>query len=110
MKYLVDTNIWLERLLDQERSNDVEKLFNETPSDELCISDFSLHSIGVIMNRFKKGDDFVEFIDDLFSVNQVNIVSLSPIELKDIVEVIKYQKLDFDDAYQFKSAKNIPWK
>lgn len=44
--YLVDTNIWLERLLDQTRSDEVRQFLDATPSEHLFISDFSLHSIG----------------------------------------------------------------
>ena len=105
MRYLVDTNIWLERLLGQERSDDVKSLLDKIPASNLYISDFSLHSIGLILNRFKKGKDFSKFINDLFVYNQVKLITLSPIELKEIVEVINLYKLDFDDSYQFLSAK-----
>lgn len=46
MNYLVDTNIWLERMLDQERAADVAEFLNRVPADQLCLTDFSLHSIG----------------------------------------------------------------
>lgn len=49
--YLVDTNIWLERLLDQEKSEEVGRFLAKTPTNRLIISDFSLHSIGVILDR-----------------------------------------------------------
>ena len=31
--YLVDTNIWLERLLEQERSEEVAKFLNSIPTE-----------------------------------------------------------------------------
>ena len=46
--YLLDTNIWLERLLDQERTEEVGQVLTQLPSDEIAITDFSFHSIGVI--------------------------------------------------------------
>jgi hypothetical protein len=44
--YLVDTNVWLERLLDQERSEDVAEFLDRVSSDLLAITDFGFHSIG----------------------------------------------------------------
>ena len=37
--YLVDTNIWLERLLDQARSGEVGHFLNHIPSERLFITD-----------------------------------------------------------------------
>jgi len=37
--YLVDTNVWLERLLDQERSEEVGRFLDRVPSDRLFITD-----------------------------------------------------------------------
>ena len=42
--YLVDTNVWLERLLDQERSDEVGEFLKQRPSDNLFITDFALPS------------------------------------------------------------------
>jgi predicted nucleic acid-binding protein len=52
--YLVDTNVWLERLLDQERSEDVRRFLAATASERLFITDFTLHSIGVVLIRLNK--------------------------------------------------------
>jgi predicted nucleic acid-binding protein len=43
--YLVDTNIWLERLLDQERSVEVGEFLSAVHSDQMGITDFSVCSI-----------------------------------------------------------------
>jgi len=48
MSYLLDTNIFLEILLGQDKK-EVCKKFLETHIGEIFISDFSLHSIGVIL-------------------------------------------------------------
>jgi hypothetical protein len=50
--YLVDTNIWLERLLDQEKSEEVGNFLTHTSSEQLFVTDFVLHSIGVILNIY----------------------------------------------------------
>ncbi len=57
--YLVDTNIWLERLLDQEKSEVVGKFLDYVSSAQLSITDFALHSIGVILSRMKRRDAFL---------------------------------------------------
>ena len=53
--FLVDTNIWLERILNQSRAEEVSQFFDRVPSGQLFITDFALHSIGVILGRFSKG-------------------------------------------------------
>jgi len=45
--YLLDTNIFLELLLDQERADDVEKLLRSAPRERFHISEFSLYSVGI---------------------------------------------------------------
>ncbi len=71
MKYLVDTNIWLERLLNQEQSASVGRFLANMPTDELAISDFSLHSIGVILFRLNKLMVFNTFVSDVLVFGNV---------------------------------------
>jgi len=52
--YLVDTNIFLEILLKQDKSKDC-KDFLDKNMDQINITDFSLHSIGVILFQAKGG-------------------------------------------------------
>jgi predicted nucleic acid-binding protein len=104
-KYLVDTNVWLERLLDQEKSDVVSKLFDLVPTDELFVSDFSMHSIGVILSRLKRYDVFKKFIDDLFINGEIELLTLDTMDLLDVVGNIQKYKLDFDDSYQFSVAQ-----
>lgn len=62
--YLVDTNIWLERLLNQERSDDVGDFLSKTPSNHLCMTDFAFHSIMVILTKLQKTDVLLQFTQD----------------------------------------------
>jgi predicted nucleic acid-binding protein len=103
--YLLDTNIWLERLLDQDKSETVGKFLDAVPSEVLFISDFSFHSIGVILCRIKKRDVLTQFTDDVFTNGEVSLLSLEPEDIVDIVEIIEEYNLDFDDAYQYITAK-----
>jgi hypothetical protein len=56
--YLLDTNIWLERLLGQARTGEVGQFLDEISADQLFITDFSFQSIGVILSPL--GQDCIE--------------------------------------------------
>ena len=51
--FLVDTNIFLEILLGQRKKEEAKKFLSENIG-RLYITDFSLHSIGVILFKLKK--------------------------------------------------------
>jgi len=51
---LLDTNIWLERLLAQERSEEVGDFLKSLPSEQIYITDFSFHSVSIILLRLNK--------------------------------------------------------
>lgn len=100
MKFLVDTNIWLELLLGQEKSETVSLFLEQVSLDDLFVSDFAIHSIGVILSKKKKADVFSEFLDDLFVNGQITQLSLNPVELHQVATNILEFNLDFDDGYQ----------
>jgi len=84
--FLVDTNIFLEILLGQDKK-EVCKRFLAKNIGNLNITDFSLHSIGVILFRYSKEDIFRKFVEDVMP--DTKILSL-PMELyRDIVIVRK---------------------
>jgi len=61
--FLVDTNIFLEILLKRAKRKKRKKFLNDHIG-RLHISDFSLHSLGVILLRFRKQSTSQKFIDD----------------------------------------------
>ncbi len=71
LNYLLDTNVWLERLLDQDRADEVKQLLETSPSDCLLITDFSFHSIGLILLRLGSPEALLTFTSDLFTDNAV---------------------------------------
>jgi uncharacterized protein len=103
--YLLDTNIWLERLLDQEKAGIVGEFLNKIAGDQLTISDFSLHSIGVILVRLKQEKLLNMFIDDLFSQGKITMMGVPPEELKKVTRFTGKFHLDFDDGYQYVLCK-----
>jgi uncharacterized protein len=105
IKYLVDTNVWLERLLDQEKSDIAQKFFDSISPVNIFVSDFAIHSIGIILSKLNKLDFLSRFIDDLFINGQIEQLSLDTSDLMNVVANIKRFKLDFDDSYQYTVAQ-----
>jgi predicted nucleic acid-binding protein len=103
--YLVDTNVWLERLLDQTKAEQVGQFLSRTPSDQLFISDFAFHSIGVILGRLERTDILLLFARDTFVDGAVSLVHLEPEDTPQLVQAMTQFSLDFDDAYQYVIAE-----
>ena|ERR1035438_7484969 len=99
---LADTNIFLEILLDQEAKERCKQFLSDN-IEQIAISDFSLHSVGLILFREGKHDKFNQFLDDILPM--IPLFTLPKecyLKLKD--DSIT-NKLDFDDTYQFCIAK-----
>jgi uncharacterized protein len=101
MNYLVDTNIFLEILLNQAHRKKCEA-FLQGENGAAWISDFTLHSIGVLLFRQKRTELFEKFAADTLA--RLTILSLSDTGYSKLGEVNKRNALDFDDAYQFSVA------
>jgi len=100
--YLIDTNIFLSVLLGQGKSERCRRFLSDNRGS-LHISDFSLHSIGVILFRNDKPGLFRKFVEDALPL--LSVQSL-PLHLyKDIPDVSNRLGLDFDDAYQYLLAR-----
>ena len=102
--YLVDTNIFLEALLEQEKMPIVRSFFQSTDLEEMFITDLSLHSIGIILFRLRKFKLFASFLNDIV-VDGINIISLTPEDLEELEKIAQSFNLDFDDAYQYLAAE-----
>jgi uncharacterized protein len=103
--YLLDTNIFLELLLDQEESGSVRNLLSSKNAEELGISDLALHSIGIILYQKNAAHLFSEFIEDLFGQGGLTIFALDSGDVKRLEQVSLSFRLDFDDAYQYVVAE-----
>ena len=103
MMYPIDSSVFLEVLLTQGKSK-ICKNFLDSNIDKLHISDFSLHSIGVILFRNKKEEIFQSFVADV--IPSVTIITLPKLSYRNLVETKKKIGLDFDDTYQYMVAKD----
>lgn len=105
--HLIDTNVFLEVLLSQEKKG-ICKDFLDANVENLYISDFSLHSIGVILFKNDKEKIFQKFANDI--IPKVEIITLLKEAYKDLADIRSNLGLDFDDAYQFNVAKEYDLK
>lgn len=105
MTYLVDTNIFLEILLDQKQRQVAQEFLSTGTLNQLSITDFSLHSIGVILFQRNQQDQYEEFLADMVWSAGVRIKSLNRFQLQKIFHPAKQYNLDFDDAYQYVAVK-----
>ncbi|AET63532.1 type II toxin-antitoxin system VapC family toxin [Methanothrix harundinacea] len=103
--YLVDSNVWLELLLEQERAEEVAQFLQIVGTDELWITEFTIYSIGIIMTRLNKDEIFEDFLSDVLEDSGVKRVCLSIGDLKQVIQVARKFRLDFDDAYQYVAAE-----
>lgn len=103
--YLLDTNIFLELLLDQEEAGSVRTLFSTKSPADLAISDLAFHSIGIILYQKKSPRLFTDFVRDIFGEGGIAIIGLVPEDMNRVEEVAQTSGLDFDDSYQYVVAE-----
>lgn len=103
--YLVDTNIWLERLLNQKRAQQVKRFLDHVSSEFLFITDFAFHSICVVLTRLNRTEALLDFVEDSFIDGAVVLIHLKPADTKRLIHITEKFSLDFDDAYQYLAAE-----
>lgn len=103
--FLLDTNVWLELLLDQEKAPEVREFLDTLEPSQLALTDFTLHSIGVILTRLDEDQLFSDFAVDMVDDGEVPILQLSIPDFQHLLFVRQQFRLDFDDAYQYVAAE-----
>jgi len=117
-EFLVNTNIWLWHLHDllpekerqkfqppagknkEEVLQEVEEFLFEA-WEHVRISDFSLHTLGVLLFRLGLHELFLRLTNQLAD----KVVKLETSDLKCLAEVSQKFAIDFDDAYQYVIAE-----
>ena len=102
MSFLVDTNVFLEILLNQPACIKCEQFLRQN-TGKLAIADFSLHSLGVIALRRQQVALFADFLND--SLPNLELLHLDRIGYPAVARSAQAFNLDFDDAYQFTLAR-----
>src|SRR5262249_2786742 len=104
MRLLLDTNIFLEVIFNQRQALIVRVLLNSI-SHELFISDFSMHSVGVLVISRRGAKRWRRFLEELILQGHVTVLALSNDSLLNVGDIAKRFGLDFDDAYQYVTAE-----
>ena len=87
--YLVDTNIWAERLLEQERAEEVGHFLDAVDTGQLAVTDFSFHSIGLILRKLRKHEALQQFVQDAFVNGAVSLVHVLPADTDKVVLITR---------------------
>lgn len=102
--FLLDANVILEWMLDQERAEDVQALFESVDPSALAISDFSLFSIGIIHARHGRLREYLTFLNQDVMEKGIQVMTLPLASHSLLVEAVEKYRFDFDDAYQYALA------
>lgn len=98
--YLLDTNIWLELLLNREKAKNVIRFLDFVKDSDIYVSSFSMYSICIFLSNINKFDTLIRFVNDL-SENNIEIINTNLIDIHNIIAIEKSYDLDFDDALQY---------
>ncbi|HWF44904.1 MAG TPA: PIN domain-containing protein [Candidatus Kapabacteria bacterium] len=102
VELLIDTNIFLEISLQQNREALCRKFLDDHVG-QIAMSDFTLHSIGIGLFRRKKYQEYGVFIRDVLPLTDV--LSLPDEHLDSILKFHQNFGLDYDDSCQASIAK-----
>lgn len=103
--FLVDTNVWLEVLLEQENAEEARHFLERADPHLLYVTEFSVYSLGIILIRLRKDALFEDFVSDVLEESGVRTIRLLPADLRHLIAVRRQLLLDFDDAYQYVAAE-----
>ena len=104
--YLVDTNIFLEVLLSGPRKDECKRLLRLLRDGKKTgmVTDYTVHSIIVIMERFNKLEGLKTFLLSLLAYKGLRVYPTTISEEVRAVDATLKQHLDMDDAIQYSSA------
>ena len=104
--YLVDTNIFLEVLLSRAKKEECKNFLKSLRDGEKTgmVTDFTIHSIIVIMSNFNKLNELKTFLLSLTAYKGLHLYSTTIADEVKAVEIATKQDLDMDDAIQYSTA------
>lgn len=104
-KLLIDTNLFLEALLQRPRYLEVVSLFQAVQKYHLMVSHFTVDSIGLYLFRGGQPQLFVEWLSDLAQSGAFELVALDAEQRLHIANFAMQYGLDYDDAFQYAVAE-----
>lgn len=107
--YLIDSNVFLEILLDQEKSELAKLFFKNNDSTKLFLSDLSFYSIGISLFKRKRISSFDKLLSDIYA-SDIQRLSLPIVKTHKIKMISERFNLDFEDSYQYLVTKEFDLK
>ena len=107
--YLIDTNIFLEILLEQDNADKCTEFFeNAAKQQTTClVTSYTLHSIETILSNLKRFPVLIAFLEDLLDNQWIRHYHTTPEEELLVIRSMSEIGLDFDDALQYHIAKKF---
>ena len=106
MIVLVDTNIFLELFLDQERADDCEKFLSKVSDGEIegVVTHFSVHAIEAILDNSEAIQGFLRNLQRSIGLEVYNTTLEDEMAASMLMDRIG---LGFDDSLQYYVAKKL---
>jgi predicted nucleic acid-binding protein len=107
--YLVDTNVFLEVLLSGSRKDECKRFLDHIRNGRKkgVVTDFSIHSILVIMEGFGKRRALKVFLRSLLSYEGLSVYPTTLLDEVDAIDLSYETNLDLDDAIQYRVASAL---
>ena len=110
--YFIDTNIFLDYLLDRRYGQDCEKLFKKLESGEFSAitSGFCIHTIEITLINLNKKTELQNFLRYLVFLEKLYIYHTALTDELQVIGKLEKTKLDFEDGLQYFVAKQFKCK
>ncbi len=108
--YFIDTNIFLEVELKQQRSEESKKFLKKVLSGDIraFTSDFNLDSVAIVMNMKKcKPQAIIDFLLKIMSYEGLTIYSLNMLDRLVSAKYMRDYRLTFDDAVTYFVTRSL---
>ena len=102
---LIDANIFLEVLLEQERSNKCKAILKrfQKGKQQGIISSFTVDAIMLIVTRYKK-ENIELFLNSLLNYKGLKIYQITVKDRLEAISLMKTNNLDYEDAITLQAA------
>jgi len=107
--YLVDTNIFLEVLLSEDRKEECKRFLGLLRDGKKSgiVTDFTIHSIIVIMDHFGRLRELKTFLRSLFAYKGLHVYFTTVGDEIKAVDIAVKEDLDMDNAIQYSVALSM---
>jgi hypothetical protein len=89
MKFLIDANIFLEVMLNQQHAQEAKSFLQKSDIHEYFISDFSLHSIALILLQRRAFNLLEHFIANTIRSGSIRVLGVPPDDFTTSIQAIE---------------------